>query len=364
MKETDLYSVDWVKFIERKQSLFLMSSFIRPEYPMLAETTGFRFQYEFSVQRGSYCAWYRSQKELEACDEYFAKLVSEKDPRLVEWAQRCRELYGEADQLLARFSSKEIVFKPSEYASLMRTIENIFLYSAEVDSFVLWGMELLMKRGASRESLAFYLDLYEPLRAQSRYPQIGATVFPAMWRAAALLQPEASVELVSFATPIELRGLFDGSRPLDLGELKKRTNWCLFWQASDQGEFTFLYDETIDLPALRVATTDVKEFKGTIGYKGNVKGIVRIVSGPEDMYEFRDGEILVAIHTNPALLPIMIRCAAIVTDEGGLASHAAIVARELKKPCIIGTKVATQVFKTGDLIQVDAESGIVRKLQK
>ena len=49
MKEADLYSVDWYKFIERKRSLFLMAAFIRPEFPMLAEQTGFRFQYEFTV---------------------------------------------------------------------------------------------------------------------------------------------------------------------------------------------------------------------------------------------------------------------------------------------------------------------------
>ena len=52
----------------------------------------------------------------------------------------------------------------------------------------------------------------------------------------------------------------------------------------------------------------------------------------------------------------------IVTDEGGIASHAAIVSRELRKPCIIGTKIATQVLKNGDMVEVDADNGIVRRL--
>ena len=51
----------------------------------------------------------------------------------------------------------------------------------------------------------------------------------------------------------------------------------------------------------------------------------------------------------------------LVTDEGGITSHAAIVSRELKKPCIIGTKVATKVFRDGDIVEVDANTGIISK---
>ena len=59
----------------------------------------------------------------------------------------------------------------------------------------------------------------------------------------------------------------------------------------------------------------------------------------------------------------MKKAAAIVTDEGGITSHAAIVSRELGIPCVIGTKFATKVFKDGDLIEVDADKGIVRKIK-
>ena len=68
--------------------------------------------------------------------------------------------------------------------------------------------------------------------------------------------------------------------------------------------------------------------------------------------------------TRPEYLPVMHLAAAFVTDEGGIASHAAIVAREMKKPCIIGTKIATQVLKDGDLVEVDAEKGIVTVLER
>lgn len=60
-------------------------------------------------------------------------------------------------------------------------------------------------------------------------------------------------------------------------------------------------------------------------------------------------------------LPAMKKAVAIVTDEGGLLSHSAIVSRELKIPCLVGTRMATQFFKTGDRVQVDCQNGTVKK---
>ena len=71
---------------------------------------------------------------------------------------------------------------------------------------------------------------------------------------------------------------------------------------------------------------------------------------------------MVATMTFPNFIPAMEKAAAIITDEGGLLSHAAIVSREMGIPCVVGTKIATQVLKDGDRVEVDANKGIVRKL--
>jgi pyruvate,water dikinase len=60
----------------------------------------------------------------------------------------------------------------------------------------------------------------------------------------------------------------------------------------------------------------------------------------------------------------MEKAAGFVTDEGGITCHAAIIAREMKKPCVIATKFATRVLKDGDLVEVDADNGVVRILEK
>ena len=74
------------------------------------------------------------------------------------------------------------------------------------------------------------------------------------------------------------------------------------------------------------------------------------------------GDILVSIATRPEMLPVMKKAAAIVTDEGGITCHAAIVSRELKIPCIVGTQTATSVLKDGDKVEVDTEKGVVKTL--
>ena len=68
--------------------------------------------------------------------------------------------------------------------------------------------------------------------------------------------------------------------------------------------------------------------------------------------------------TRPEYLPAMKKAAGFITDEGGITCHAAIVAREMRKPCVIGTKNATKVIKDGDLVEVKASHGQIIILEK
>jgi phosphohistidine swiveling domain-containing protein len=98
---------------------------------------------------------------------------------------------------------------------------------------------------------------------------------------------------------------------------------------------------------------------GQTGCAGQATGRVCIVDPDNLDVDFPDGGILVCPVTTPNYVPLMQKAAAIVTDQGGILSHAAIVARELHKPCIVGTGNATQKLKNGDKIRVDADKGVV-----
>lgn len=116
-------------------------------------------------------------------------------------------------------------------------------------------------------------------------------------------------------------------------------------------------------PIVKETTAEKSEqVQGMIAYRGIVRGTVKIVRRVTELDKVKEGDILVTQMTFPAFLPAMNRAAAFVTDEGGITCHAAIVAREMKKPCIIGTKNATKVFKDGDRVEVDADKGIARKI--
>ena len=107
-----------------------------------------------------------------------------------------------------------------------------------------------------------------------------------------------------------------------------------------------------------------KELTGIVAHSGSARiiGRVFVVRNHEQLKRFPAGAILVSTQTAPEYVAAIRKAKAIVTDAGGITSHAAIVAREYDKPCIVGTKYATSILRTGDRIAVDARKGLVIKL--
>ena len=112
----------------------------------------------------------------------------------------------------------------------------------------------------------------------------------------------------------------------------------------------------------KFVSKNIKEIKGTTANKGVYKGTVRVILRHQDFDKFKTGEILVATMTSVDYIPLMKKAGALITDEGGLACHAAVVSREFNLPCIIGTKIATKVLKDGNKVEVDANFGIIKIL--
>ena len=132
-----------------------------------------------------------------------------------------------------------------------------------------------------------------------------------------------------------------------------------FEWAADPNHQTDIYDSTG-----RIQKQFTTQIKGLPGSAGQAAGRVRIVDSPEEGDQLQPGEILVAITTNVGWTPIFPRAAAVVTDVGAPLSHAAIVARELGIPAVVGCFNATTVLKTGDLVHVDGGEGTVEILEK
>lgn len=103
--------------------------------------------------------------------------------------------------------------------------------------------------------------------------------------------------------------------------------------------------------------------RGLPASPGVASGVVHVIDNPKDIDQFKQGEILVTLMTSPDWVPAMKKAAAIITNNGGMTCHAAIISREMQIPCIVGTRsknvAATDVLKTGDVVTVDAKNGVV-----
>lgn len=131
---------------------------------------------------------------------------------------------------------------------------------------------------------------------------------------------------------------------------------------NDGFKVTFVNKETEQKirKALFKEPENKNELYGTCGNPGYVKGKARLIHTTKDFPKMKQGEILVTAYTTPEFVVVMRKSSGIVTDYGGVTSHSSIVARELNIPCVVGTKFATKLIKTGDFVEINAGEGIVR----
>src|SRR3989338_3170955 len=167
---------------------------------------------------------------------------------------------------------------------------------------------------------------------------------------------------IKWLTTVEIRKLIKTKAyPHQLVRKRKKSAVLIF----DQGKIIIRQGkaaQSIAKKELRIALPNKHTIQGMVAYPGKKIGRVRIIKTMEDIIRMKKGDILVTRMTTPPLLGAAMKATAIVTDEGGLTCHAAIIAREFKIPCIVGTSVATQILKNGDRIEVDARKGIINYL--
>lgn len=182
-----------------------------------------------------------------------------------------------------------------------------------------------------------------------------------------ILSRRRGVSLVDLKcyTPEEVYQLLENKKIISARELALRKNFFLLLVLKGRfrlytGKPGLLFASKL-LPKTIIAKDKMVSGQATL--KGKVvRGEVKLVIKQADISKMLKGDILVSPMTTPRLLPAVKLAGAIVTDEGGVTSHAAIVSREFDIPCIIGTKVASVVFKDGDFVEVDTNKGVVKKL--
>lgn len=264
-----------------------------------------------------------------ATPAYFIEFLKDFVKREVEPNKELRKFKEEVREL--RFKQKEILKKlhGGKYYHDMIKLGRLAVfykpYRRELQSWSYYNLELLFKEIEQRLDLS----LKQTKMMLAREVED------------ALLKHKLNIHIINMRLKSVVYG-WEGNR-----------NFCLVGNQAQR----FLHSVKKEKVILHK-----KQLIGTIAQPGYARGRVKIVNSPKDLLKMNQGDILVSFATNPNLMPAIRKAAAIVTDEGGLTCHAAIVSREFKIPCIVGTRIATKIFKDGDRVEVDAVDGIIRKI--
>ena len=163
---------------------------------------------------------------------------------------------------------------------------------------------------------------------------------------------------IFLATCDEIKLVFN-TQEVDFNEIVRRKH--NFGLLTDKGKHTiFSGDQVEKIEEAEKIQIGVSEIKGQAVNPGIVSGTVKIILNKNDFAKIEPGDILVAKMTNPDFVMVLEKCGGIITDIGGITSHAATISRELGKPCITGTAYATKVLHDGQQVLLDANAGIIK----
>lgn len=175
---------------------------------------------------------------------------------------------------------------------------------------------------------------------------------------------KVTADEAAFLSIYEAVDFLEGKKAPSREELRRRAKHHVILKKGEDLKILSKEDEVQRVLKEEVGEVEeeVKELVGEVACPGRAAGKVKIINSVKEADKMEKGNVLVSRMTFPDLMVAITKAAAIVTDEGGITSHASIISRELKIPCVIATEVATKILKDGDLVEVDAEKGVVRKL--
>lgn len=212
-----------------------------------------------------------------------------------------------------------------------------------------------------------YLSAVKKLRLVSAYVPFEKIVLGSLFKEIAKRSGFKDHTVLFNLTPQEIEKLVLGKFLASEWEIRKRNQRYIYFRIKNKDVFLWEkhdYKKYKEIFRFKVAEIDLKKgLTGSAVYPGKVRCRAKIVFTAKNIAKFKKGDILVSINASPRFITAIKKAAGIVADEGGVTCHAAIMASEMGKPCIIGTKIATKVLKNNQLVEVDADKGMVRLIR-
>jgi len=344
--------LDWEKKWTVPFTFLLCSYVVEEYYPFCLKKWGITYRHAFLAVNDNRATCYLRISETERIGKYLDAQISPNFSLLETWGTELHEQMKNLDVVLGQ-DAKNVL-----------DTDTLFMAEKTLGTFITSYIQINRSGNhLGKDADPRILSRLDELRLFSE-PAYGNmdVFFRRIVKCIAEREKVDEVLLQRLASP-ELRMYVKEKTLPDLAVLQARLPTCgLYMQ---DGKICVVDERIVKrfgkaVEEKYLSVTD--ELAGQTASAGVARGRVRVVMDPSRIDHFEEGDILVAEATRPDYVPLMKKAAAIITDSGGMLSHAAVVSREMKKPCVVGLQVATRVFKDGDLVEVDATRGIVKKI--
>lgn len=339
---------DFIKHWAGKWSLLSCSYFGQYYTKDAKEVAGTSLKVSVIIIKKQYSTCYFDKHELLLFGESLATAAKKNKRKISSW---CNNLKKETDNILSLMKnlSKKQVTK-SDFAKFEMALKRYTCVHMAVKKIVDYLAEDLLKD---------QLPLLEEARIYSEPVYTETEIFTEIVADQIAKKNKYTKAQILCLTQHEIHEYFSTGLLPSKNILDKRDSGSALLFVD--GKYSIVLGDgakRIERIVTKVAATDI--IKGKTAYKGHVIGTVRIILDPLKKNIFNKGDVLVTGMTRPEYMPYMAKASAIITDAGGILCHAAITARELKIPAIVGTEIATKALKDGDKVEVDATSGTVK----
>lgn len=364
-EEQYLKKINFTLFLKRDLSLLAVSCLLDGYANKLPKSINFGFKNIAYIRNNDLTESLRTEKELEQYNQAIKKLLTGQKSHANALLNKGLKINSNVAALLNKKTKYQQLSKQQlgQVAKKLITLyTDLFTFTTIIPYQMGQSLTELPKENI-RFNNKIQLKI-EALRKISLYSEYEEKILGTLLKEVARRQQLKDYKLLFKLQQEELFKIIKGQLAISSQDLSKRKNYLVL--ATPKINLVLTGSAVSQYYKKIIKNTDLQAKKkiisGQIAYPGKVIARARIITTRKEMVLFKKGEILVTISSNPELMPAIIKAKAIIADEGGSTCHAAVISRELKIPCIVGTKNATKNFKTGDKLEVDANLGIIKKI--
>lgn len=348
--------VNWHKVVTREYS-FLWASYTASAYKIMKRLTGTELRYNLFYTQGRILTIYREAKDVRRSYKLINDLASKKPQKILEYLNHFKELVRknyETFNKIKKIKNKMVLKKE------LINLDKLFL-----ETVVYYLYFVFLGYAADQMAIKRFLSKYKKQFEEIRMFTIDLDMHKEFERLFVKFDKKLKGKVL-FMTRQELLKSLKGQKTLELKIQKRKGQALMITKNGVSGEYQFNKIQQVldfELSHLKI-DRNVETLEGKTACQGKARGTVVLVFKREDYKKIRKGNILVTPMTKPEIVPYIKNVKAIITNDGGALSHASIISRELSIPCIVGTTYATDILKDNDLVEVDANKGIVKILKK